>query len=209
MHDTGGLRERKKAETRRAIAAAALDLASRKGAASVTVDDIAEAADVSPRTVFNHFPTKEAAILGVDPLRRLAMLERLAHRPPEEPPLTAFVAATRDYYTPDWADQVRARAALVQDNPQLHDAWVASFCSLEDDLTRVIAARTGLDPERHPYPRLVAEVAVTAMRSAVRQAIQEPDHITIEQSLADTFASLASGLAPPAPPARSPATKTH
>lgn len=55
-----GLRERKKAETRQALAEAALALAVERGPAAVTVDDIADAAGVSARTVFNYFPTKES-----------------------------------------------------------------------------------------------------------------------------------------------------
>jgi len=61
---TGGLRERKNARTREAIERAALELALEQGFDRTTVDEIAQRADVSPRTVFVRYPTKEAIVFG-------------------------------------------------------------------------------------------------------------------------------------------------
>src|SRR5690242_9986018 len=76
------LRERKKLATRRALRRAALDLVAERGFAHVTVQDIAEAADVSPRTFFNYFPSREAALFGTDPERILVLRERVIHATP-------------------------------------------------------------------------------------------------------------------------------
>src|SRR6202035_3559497 len=84
------LRERKKLATRRSLRRAALDLVAERGFAHVTVEDIAEAADVSPRTFFNYFPSKEAALFGADPDRITALRERVARLAPGEPALTAL-----------------------------------------------------------------------------------------------------------------------
>src|SRR5271166_117204 len=73
------LRERKKLATRRSLRRVALDLVAERGFTHVTVEDIAEAADVSPRTFFNYFPSKEAALFGADPDRVTTLRERVMH----------------------------------------------------------------------------------------------------------------------------------
>lgn len=62
-----GLRERKRLATRRAIQVAAVEIAAEHGVERVTVDEISRIADISPRTFFNYFPTKEAALIGDGP----------------------------------------------------------------------------------------------------------------------------------------------
>src|ERR1700685_151090 len=84
------LRERKKLATRRSLRRAALDLVAERGFAHVTIEDIAEAADVSPRTFFNYFPSKEAALFGADPERIARMREWVVHQAPGEPALSAL-----------------------------------------------------------------------------------------------------------------------
>src|SRR5260370_379886 len=76
------LRERKKLATRRSLRRAALDLVAERGFAHVTIEDIAEAADVSPRTFFNYFPSKEAALFGTDPDQIPVLRERMIHTAP-------------------------------------------------------------------------------------------------------------------------------
>src|SRR2546429_9396625 len=84
------LRERKKRAPRRSLRRAALDLVAERGFAHVTVEDIAEAADVSPRTFFNYFPSKEAALFGTDPELIPVLRERMIHTAPGEPALEAL-----------------------------------------------------------------------------------------------------------------------
>lgn len=86
------LRERKKLATRRSIRRVALGLIAERGFAHVTVEDIAEAADISPRTFFNYFPSKEAALFGADNERTEALRQRLLDQPAEVAPLDALRA---------------------------------------------------------------------------------------------------------------------
>src|SRR5579862_6721191 len=76
-----GRRDRKKNATRRALREAALQLVAERGFAHVTVEDIAQAADVATRTFFNYFPSKESAIIGADPERIAAIRQSLLARP--------------------------------------------------------------------------------------------------------------------------------
>src|SRR5580698_9381501 len=84
------LRERKKLATRRELRRVALRMIADRGYSNVTVEEIAAAADVSPRTFFNYFPTKEAALFGADPDRITALRERIVRLAPGEPALTAL-----------------------------------------------------------------------------------------------------------------------
>lgn len=80
-----GLRERKKRRTRRAIQEIALDLFEKQGFDATTVEQIADAAEISPSTFFNYFPSKEDAVAfdEYDPI----LFEELRSRPPDEPPV--------------------------------------------------------------------------------------------------------------------------
>src|SRR5436309_9326333 len=117
-----GRRERKKRETRRALSSAALHLATERGPDQVTIEDIAEAADVSVRTFFNYFSSKEEAIIGVDPEGQAVFAARLLGRPADEPPFEAVRNVFRDTFTGDdmeWADERVARQELVRRHASL------------------------------------------------------------------------------------------
>src|SRR3954470_18351551 len=89
---TSRLRERKKSATRSALHEAALRLVAERGLDGVSVDDIAARADVSPRTFFNYFATKDDAMLGLDPAELRRTAQALAERPADEPAVEALRA---------------------------------------------------------------------------------------------------------------------
>jgi AcrR family transcriptional regulator len=196
-----GLRERKKQETRRAIARAALRLACKRGGpCSVTVEDISETANVSPRTFFNYFSTKEDAILDIDE-RRFARLGSLVlGRPADEAPLQALrqglVAISDDYLEP--VEEWSLRMQLIRDYPSLYPSYIASFALAEREMVTAIAARTGLDPSKHLYPSLVVGCALAALRLAASRWQAVGSCASLTDLIDEAFSRLAAGLTPPA-----------
>jgi len=92
-----GLRERKKRQTREAIAATAMELFLARGFDDVTIADIARAADVSRKTIFNYFPAKEDLVFHEGRERRAALVEAIRTRPAGEPLVAPFRRATMEY----------------------------------------------------------------------------------------------------------------
>ena len=90
---TTGLRERKKLATRTALHEAALRLVAERGLDAVSIDDIADRANVSPRTFFNYFSGKEDAVLGLDPGASPRQVAAFLARPRDETPVQALRAA--------------------------------------------------------------------------------------------------------------------
>ena len=191
-----GLRERKKAETRRALSSAAVRLARELGPDGVTVEDIAEAAGVSPRTFFNYFSSKDDAILGISPSDPPEMLHDLLARPPDESPLEslrgmALAAASRLEST---ADEQIARYELTQEHPALAIRRAARFSEVERQLAEEIARRTGLDVDRDPFPSLVVAAAIAALRIAVGMWNETGRATPISTVIGDNFDQLATGF---------------
>lgn len=89
-----GLRERKRARTRTAVLRAAAAVFDEQGYEATTIDAIAERADISPRTVFRYFGTKEDMALAELADFYGALVDQLAIRAPDEPPLAALAGAT-------------------------------------------------------------------------------------------------------------------
>ena len=202
MSETG-LRERKKAKTRQALTAAAIRLSIERGSPDrVTVEEISEAADVSPRTFFNYFSSKEDAILGVDPERRGALRSELELRPEDETPIEALRAtltSTVDDINENgelWAKRLQ----LVRDHPALSPGYVASFAEFERGLVEAMAARLGLDPDGDLYPALVVSTALTVTRVTVKHWQATGTGQGLSEMLDAAFDQLADGLElPPTP----------
>ncbi|MDX6719989.1 MAG: hypothetical protein QOJ63_2243 [Solirubrobacteraceae bacterium] len=196
-----GRRDRKKAETREALRWAALRLALEHGYEQLTVEAITEAADVSLRTFFNYFTSKDDALLGPDPDRAAALAAGLADRPAGEPPVAAlravFVQLAESFAErqPMW----QARMELVRANPQLWPQLHAGFSNFERSLAEAVAARTGCDPAVDMYPGVVAAAAVGAMRVAVAQWRAAGESASLADLVVVAFDVLAAGLTPAEP----------
>jgi AcrR family transcriptional regulator len=164
-----GLRERNKARTRREIADATLRLAAVRGLDHVTVEQIATAADVAPRTFFRYFDSKEDALLADHPERLQLLRETLRSRPASEGPLTAVRAAILDVVgdLEDHRDLMLCKVRLMEDNPTLRGRNLEMMGDLERTIAEALAERTGVDLETDFRPFLIAGAVCTAMRVAV------------------------------------------
>ena len=149
---------------RRSIRRVALGLIAERGFAHVTVEDIAEAADIPPRTFFNYFPSKEAALFGADHERTEALRQRLLDQPADVAPLDALRAAlvgeacaVAEELGELGGDQgawlARMKAANV--DPHLRAAQAAHMAAVERVLAGALAERLGTEPDHDPYPMLL------------------------------------------------------
>jgi AcrR family transcriptional regulator len=172
---TLGLRERKKEATRQALHEAAVRLAVEHGLEGLTVEAIADAADVSRRTFSNYFANKEEALLHSDQVRLRRLLELLRERPADESPEHALAASAReliagDTSDPRWLAQVR----LLRRHPSLLARQVAQYADAERSLADLVAERLPPDADRALRARLLAATLLTTVRVAVQQWMEDP-----------------------------------
>ncbi len=195
-----GLRERKKLETRHRLRAVALRLATERGVEHVTVEDIAAEADVSTRTFFNYFSSKEEALIGPDPASAAELAHALADRPAGEPPLESLRALMlmRAAVIEERVDDVRARMHLVKTCAALQPVYLATAAAFDRILTEGIAARLGTDPDADPYPALLSAVASTAMRATIVSWLAGPAGRSITDLIDAAFDQIGAGLPAPA-----------
>jgi AcrR family transcriptional regulator len=174
-----GMRERKRREVRARIEEAALFLALRDGLDATTVDAISERADVSPRTFFNYFDTKDSAVLGVhqaDLTDDLAAehVARAAGQPLVSS-LVELVLAVMGAPTAAGAVVHRDRVALVKRHPQVLAGQFAQIAARNEWLVgtaqQIIAAAGGTEPGG--ASRAEAEVLLGTCGAAIRTAVRE------------------------------------
>lgn len=171
QHPTG-LRELKKRRTRDALLRVALDLFTTQGYEETTVDEIAEAVDVSQRTFFRYFASKEEAAFTIQDLVETRFLAELRQRPSKETPFEAMHHAVLGA----WGSINEAIEALIpvelhmrtyrmiESTPSLLAAHLRRATELEEEVALVIAEREGLDLDSDPRPR----VAVAAFSGVMR-----------------------------------------
>jgi AcrR family transcriptional regulator len=145
-----GLRERKKRRTREDIAAAAMTLFEARGFDSVTVAEIARAADVSEKTVFNYFPAKEDLILQRGAERLELLIAAVRALPSGASPLGAFRRMTMDFLDQierEPVEKIVAVPRLVMASPALRERLFVGWEREAAALTPVIAEQAALDPD--------------------------------------------------------------
>ena len=182
-----GLRERKKAKTRAAIQQHALRLFREQGYDAITVEQIAEAAEVSSNTFFRYFPTKDDVVLydAVDPLIFAAFVAQ----PAEVGPLQALRGALQAVFATlpvtEMAEQ-RERAALMVAVPELRMRMLDQLADATQYLAELVAGRVG---------RRADDLAVRTFAGAVIGAMMGPLLAAAADPAADYLAVMDASLA--------------
>jgi len=196
-----GLRERKRRATTRAIQLAVIDLVAERGIEHVTVDDISRVADISPRTFFNYFPTKEAALVGQPPaLPGPEVVERFLSAGSAEPIVRGLAVMLEESVDPSGQDYelVSKRRALLKDHPTLLVMRMATLREFDDELMAVVIKRLERDSpskvvdesELAGAARLITLVAFAAMRHAWASWAEAEGPTSLVTRLRSSFAEL-------------------
>jgi len=181
-----GLRERKKAKTRAAIQQHALRLFRDQGYSETTVDQIADAAEVSQSTFFRYFPTKEDVVLYDDYDPQLIAAFRA--QPAELSPIAALRGAMRAVLGALPAEQLdleRERGVLIFAVPALRARFMDEFAATIGVISELIATRTGRDPD-DPLVRNFAGAIIGVALASAQTMVEDPR--------ADYLALLDTGL---------------
>lgn len=188
-----GLRERKKARTRAAIQAAALDLFQRQGYHETTVEQIAAAAEVSPSTLFRYFSAKEDTVLHdrYDPVP----LADYRAQPAELSPITALRRTLQTVLHALPADELareRQRAALIISVPELRAEMLDRLTSTLEPFTEAVATRTGHSAD-DPGVRTLTGAVLGVTLAVMLDVNKDPDADYLAL-IDDAFARLENGL---------------
>ena len=173
--NSGGLRERKRAATRAAITAVARSLTAERGLNGYTVEEVCERADISRRTFFNYFPTKEDAILGhIDDDIPADVLEEFVAggkaSPPGEISPTLFQDLVRlslrlSEHMAASEEETRQLIGVVKKEPQLILRIIGVTEQREAQFARDVALREGVAAD-HP----VVQMAVVLLGTIARKS---------------------------------------
>ncbi|CAM4223552.1 hypothetical protein GCM10009799_03870 [Nocardiopsis rhodophaea] len=165
------LRERKKLRTRRALADAALRLFSEKGFDAVTLDELVDAVEVSKRTFFRNYASKEQVALAAQADLLDAFVADVARRKLHGPLLPALrdsmTAATRRM-DDDWVERFLRTRQLVVTTPALIDYSIVESMHVQRRLVRELEPKLGIDRHEDVRLRLVGEFAISAWRCGAK-----------------------------------------
>ncbi len=188
-----GLRERKKLKTKAAIQREAMRLFLEKGFDETTVEDIAEAVEISPSTFFNYFPSKEQVVFEdeLDPL----VIAAFDAQPADMNPVRRLRMAMRTVFgklTPEQDRMLRQRMQLLATAPELRGAMLSQFAGLVDQIAHLLAPRVGRRQDDFAVHNIAGAV-LGVLLSAMLAIIDNPkaDMIKVTD---DALAHLEAGL---------------
>ena len=198
-----GLRERKKQETREALAGAAIRLALRHGLDQLRIEDIAAEVNVSVRTFSNYFASKSDALTAYFAARMWHAAADLEARPADEPLWDAITramvapmsATTRGHTAPD--PQSMAELRVMFEAPAVQAGILRACREPGNPFAAAVAQRTGTDAVDDLYPRLVAAAVVAATQVAIDAFLRSEPPVPLAPLLREALELLAAGLPDP------------
>lgn len=165
-------RSRKARRTRDTLAQAAFELVLDRGLRDVTVEEIAERADVDRRTFSRYFPSKEAAVLDSVRGDGDRINDALRARPAAEPPLTAYRRAVLDWLADPAAQAWHRRPrifellVLAEREPTLYAAFHHIRVDAQEESLAIVADRLGADPRQDIRPAVAVAAGAGALLAA-------------------------------------------
>jgi AcrR family transcriptional regulator len=197
-----GLRERKRRETRAALSLAALRLCVQRGWENVTVDDIAAAVNVSPRTFRNYFSTKAEAVAAGHLERLLRIADELRSRPAGEPMWTAVANAVAAQFQPPakkseaLADTNRwlERIQFIVTEPAIQGEVLKASAAAQVELAKAIAERSRAQRANDLYPQVTAAVVTAIIGTVMDRWLRDGPSGPILPMLRKAFEFAAAGF---------------
>jgi AcrR family transcriptional regulator len=194
--DGTGLRERRRRRTMEAIIDAALALFEERGYDAVPVEEIAAAAEVSPRTFYRHFPAKED-VLVLDPRTEAAVRAALAQERPGETD-AGFVARTLiAALTARRPDRARRGYQLIQTTPALQARAFQLVWRDQEVIVQALLARHPAAPDAELRARVVTVAVSDAVRVGLAAWVQAGQQGPVQEYCERALAALRDALTEP------------
>lgn len=191
-----GRRERKRRQTRERIESTALKLFLERGFDATTIEDITEAADVSKRSFFDYFPSKEEVVAAWQDGFARELIGAVAAQPEDASIVEVIEAGVNSALRTAIADpQSLALAALIRNTPALCARDQLKYAKLEKKLADALFARGSGSEEEHLRLGVLAAAVVTMLRIGGERWTQSPQDVSLEQFARTMFDELWAALA--------------
>jgi AcrR family transcriptional regulator len=191
-----GRRERKRRQTRERIEAAALALFLERGFDGTTIEDITEAADVSKRSFFDYFPSKEEVVFAWQDSFADELADAIAAQPKDASIVEIIEGALTSLLLTVSSDPQRlALGALIRDTPVLCARDQLKYTKLEKKLTDALRARFGGSEEEQLRLRLLSAIVVSTLRIGGERWNEGPQELSLQEFAHSMFEQLWTTLA--------------
>lgn len=196
MSEASGIRARKKQQTRRTIERVALNLFEEQGFDGTTIDEIAAAADIAPRTFFHYFPSKEDVVLADFATRMERIVAVLKVSAGDQGPWAAlrgaFLTVAADYEIQQ--EQLLRRFRIIRATPSVNARSLFLQATWENAIAEAVSEWLGVDATEDIRPGLIAGAALAAMRASLALWLNEAGDTRLPDHIAFCFDLMEAGL---------------